>query len=220
MKQLLVPTIRELYPDSPLSWVSATLDALPKQPIAIAHWATSNGVKPEVMFTLAHNEGCLFLKYHVREQAVLARYRTINDPVYKDSCVEFFIAFGEDSDYYNLEANCLGTCRVGFGQNRDGRKLLPTEVVSGIRHSAQLKVAADGQGAKVWELTLVIPASVFSEHRHERFDGQKGRVNFYKCGDDLPEPHYLAWHPVEAPAPDFHRPQCFGQVTFLSEHEQ
>ncbi|PRY00216.1 cellulose/xylan binding protein with CBM9 domain [Pontibacter ummariensis] len=214
MKQLIVPQTPDLWQDSPISLVTAKLDALPRQGIASCPWSAEEG-KPEVYFTLAHNDGCLFLKYRVREKTLLARYRNINDPVYKDSCVEFFIAYGEDSAYYNIEANCLGTCLVGYGKGKNNRKLLPTETVSVIRHHADLKVANKGQSFMVWELTLIIPASVFSEHKLKTFEGQNGRVNFYKCGDDLPEPHYLAWHPIEAPEPDFHRPEYFGQIAFI-----
>ena len=40
------------------------------------------------------------------------------------------------------------------------------------------------------------------------------KANVYKCGDKTEHPHYLAWNRVEAPAPDFHRPECFGEMIF------
>ena len=35
--------------------------------------------------------------------------------------------------------------------------------------------------------------------------------NFYKCDESL-HPHFGSWNPIEAPAPDFHRPECFGKL--------
>src|ERR1700756_3689007 len=58
---------------------------------------------PKVSFTIAHANDCICIKYDVEEHEVLARYRKTNDPVHKDSCVEFFVAFGNDKSYYNLE---------------------------------------------------------------------------------------------------------------------
>ena len=144
----------------------------------------------------------------------MARYRNTNDPVYKDSCVEFFIALADDDAYSNIEANRLGTCLVGYGSGRENRKLLATEAIAGIEPLAHLKVANHGQTGKAWELTLRIPASVFTEHSLNDLGGIRARGNFYKCGDDLPEPHFLTWQPIVAPAPDFHRPEQFGQIAF------
>jgi hypothetical protein len=42
--------------------------------------------------------------------------------------------------------------------------------------------------------------------------GEVWRANFYKCGDETSQPHWAAWHPVEAL--NFHLPQCFGQLRF------
>ena len=42
--------------------------------------------------------------------------------------------------------------------------------------------------------------------RIARFEG------FYKCGDKTAHPHFLSWNPVGTPAPDFHRPDFFGEL--------
>ena len=39
------------------------------------------------------------------------------------------------------------------------------------------------------------------------------RCNFYKCGDNCAIPHYLSWAPIDTPAPNFHCPEFFGEVT-------
>src|SRR5690606_972047 len=129
-----------------------------------------------------------------------------------DSCVEFFIAFDDDSSYYNLEFNCTGTCLAGYGTGRgEKRKLLPASVIRNIRQQSLVKT---GNPDISWELTLLIPLSVFCHHRFVSLKNQDCRVNFYKCGDDLPQPHYLCWSPIQAPAPDFHRPEFFAPARF------
>ncbi|MGH2565575.1 MAG: carbohydrate-binding family 9-like protein, partial [Ginsengibacter sp.] len=40
------------------------------------------------------------------------------------------------------------------------------------------------------------------------------KVNFYKCGDKLPKPHFLTWNTVETEDPDFHAPEYFGSMEF------
>jgi hypothetical protein len=45
-------------------------------------------------------------------------------------------------------------------------------------------------------------------------DGVAAAANFYKVGSGLSVPHYLTWNPVGTPAPDYHRPEFFGEVLF------
>jgi hypothetical protein len=41
------------------------------------------------------------------------------------------------------------------------------------------------------------------------------RANFYKCGDKTKRAHFLSWNPIDIAKPDFHRPDFFGEITFL-----
>lgn len=214
MEQLEITTLPRLRKDSPQHLIADALDALPRQAIDKAPWPDQDE-EPEVAFAMAHNEDCLFLKYYVKENTVQAKYRKINDTVYKDSCVEFFIAFGGEEDYYNFEFNCLGTCRVGFGPNRNDRKLLSKYKISQIRHWAALKVVNRETPKVTWQLTLAIPTEVFSEHTLRNFREEQGRANFYKCGDELASPHYLSWSAIESPQPNFHLPEFFREIKFL-----
>jgi hypothetical protein len=213
MKHIELPVLAHLHKDSPLPLVAEALDALPQQAIDKMPWPDAHE-KPVIRFSMAYNRDCIFLKYDVKERSVQARYRKTNDPVYKDSCVEFFIAFNGEPEYYNLEFNCLGTCLAGFGRSRHGRKLLSVRKLSEIRHRASLKVANRDSQHIAWQLTLAIPAEVFSEHSLPTFEGQQARVNFFKCGDELPEPHYLSWSHIQYPQPNFHLPEFFGEIRF------
>jgi hypothetical protein len=60
----------------------------------------------------------------------------------------------------------------------------------------------------------MIPIVAFSENKIQTLSGETCRGNFFKCGDDLPEPHFVAWNNVNAPSPNFHVPECFGEILF------
>lgn len=213
MKQLNVPLLPYLQAHSPLSEIGRQLDELPPHEIGISPWP-SQAEQPRVKFSIAYCKDCLFLRYYVIENSLLARYRDINAPVYKDSCVEFFISFGEAA-YYNLEFNCLGTGRIGFGASKNERELLPPATVAKVRHSATIHGEKNGSSPTFWALTLAIPSEVFSAHTLTSFEGLIARANFYKCGDDLPSPHYLTWSKILAPEPNFHLPEFFGEIRFM-----
>jgi hypothetical protein len=65
-----------------------------------------------------------------------------------------------------------------------------------------------------WELTVAIPVDVFTHHEVSSLEGRKCEGNFYKCGDELEEPHFVSWTHIESPQPDFHLPQFFGSLIF------
>ena len=51
-------------------------------------------------------------------------------------------------------------------------------------------------------------------HSLTDWSGLKAKVNLYKCGDKLSQPHFLSWKPISAPKPDFHLPEFFEQIKF------
>jgi len=211
MKQLEVPFLNTLGECSAIETVSTTLHRLERHSIDQQPWKEFP-YRPEVQFTIGHSGDCLFLKYFVSESTVRASYFRPNDPVYKDSCVEFFIALNGERNYYNFEFNILGTCKLNFGSQRNDRKLISEKAISTIRFSTSISNLK--AGSILWEITLAIPLSAFEEHAIDTFKGKHSRGNFYKCGDELPQPHYLSWNMVISPTPDFHLPQSFGVIHF------
>jgi hypothetical protein len=170
------------------------------------------GIKPAVQFNMAYGDDAVFLQFSVKEKYFKTTYRQTNQPVYKDSCVEFFIAFGNDKTYYNFEFNALGTATVGYGTKNE-REYLPAGLIDDIKVSTAYKETDDILPHQ-WELTLAIPFNLFCKHQVTTLKGAACRANFYKCGDDLPEPHFLCWNNIVAPEPDFHLPQYFGKLIF------
>jgi hypothetical protein len=170
------------------------------------------GVKPKVEFNIAYGDDDVYLKFLVNERHYRAVHKNANDPVYEDSCVEFFIGFGDEEAYYNFEFNAGGTALVGWGKNRQ-RELLDITLIKDIRRYALVSVA-DQPLPFSWELLIAIPFGVFSKNRITTLKNLTCRANFYKCGDKLPEPHFLCWNNIVTDKPNFHLPQYFGKIFF------
>lgn len=212
MKTLSVPFIH-IDDSKAVEEISAKLDHVHQERINITPWE-AYPYKPELAFAMAHGDQGVFLKFYVEEKHIRAIYSEPNDPVYKDSCVEFFVSFEDEKEYYNFEFNCAGTCLLSFGEERGNRIMLSEEVIKSIAFRSSIKPANSKNSNIGWELTLAIPFSAFQYHQLKSLKGKKCRANFYKCGDDLPEPHFVVWNDIKTQEPDYHRPEYFGSVEF------
>ena len=199
--------------DMDLIKISELLDSVKKQNIDNLLWSKS-GYKPTASFTMAYTENSILLKFHVIEKYFSAVYRQINDPVFKDSCVELFIAF-DNQGYYNLEFNSIGTALAGYGATKYDRPLIGKHLIQHIEFYPLINTI-NNNGLTEWQLTLKIPFEVFERHDIKSLANRECKVNFYKCGDELPEPHFLSWNKIVNPQPDFHLPRYFGTVKFRS----
>lgn len=190
------------------------MDGLQAVAIDCKPWPTYQ-VNADAKFLMAHNSQSILLKYIISEKYLLAKEVT-NGNIHNDSCVEFFIAF-DDTGYYNLEFNCLGFTKIGYGNGRNGRRLLPIEVIKQLSFSSKINANStlNSNDGFDWEIMLVIPKEIFIKHKITSFNNLKARGNFYKCGDGLPQPHFLTWNMIEAEKPDFHRKEFFGELSFI-----
>lgn len=161
-------------------------------------------------FAIAHTRSSILLKYFIKDDFFSSIEREINADVNKDNCVEFFIGFADDA-YYNIEFNCLGVGKVGYGRSRSDRKLLPVAVIEKIAVDKNLTHKKDGFD---WEILLTIPKDVFIYDDINLFTGLICKANFYKCGDDLPNKDFLVWNQIINNEPDFHKPEFFGEIVF------
>ena len=81
-----------------------------------------DGFTPEATAQLVYVEGEGFiLRMTCAEKEPLRRYRQYNDPVYTDSCLEFFCDWLGDGRYVNMEMNALGTLLSCIGPDRHDR---------------------------------------------------------------------------------------------------
>jgi hypothetical protein len=183
-------------------------------PVSIINWPEYS-YKPKVNFRIGHTGDKIVLKFYVEEEAVRATVTNINGPVHTDSCVEFFVSV-DGKNYFNFEFNCIGTPHVAWGEGRNNRSKLDENVVRTIVVESSLGNTPfeTRQGGFKWELTIIIPIECFVHNPDLKLSGLKASANFYKCGDDLPVPHFVTWNPVGTTQPDYHRPEFFAVVEF------
>jgi len=214
-KTLNVPSIKGLNELSSIHELETELDTIPDQLIDIVPWKEYS-YKPTVRFKIAHFNNGIIIKFSVTEKEFRVTYQKSNEAVYKDSCVEFFFSIGEEMEYYNFEFNAIGTCLAAFGIDRQNREYLSNDILKEIKTHSRIETSFnDSLKAINWELTAILPLSVFSFHQLTGFKGLKGAANFYKCGDDLNDPHYLVWNPIFSDKPDFHLRKYFGNIYFI-----
>jgi len=179
----------------------------------------NNGYEPRVEARVCYSPNHLYVYFKAFESAIRVKYTRFQDPVWKDSCVEFFIdPFPEKKvGYINIETNAIGAMLIYFGPDRHHRAPIPAEDLKGFEIVPSVKAPIDGpHGADCWTLAYQMPLALFEKYYGERISsGREARGNFYKCGDETAVPHYGAWNPVLAPKPDFHRPEFFGRLVFL-----
>ena len=170
---------------------------------------------PQVTFRLGHTGTALALAFDVKEESVRALETRAHGAVHMDSCVELFISF-DGASYYNLELNCIGTPHLAYGPWRTERRFVPLPLMERLAVRASLGAEPFGEktGGVEWSLTARVPLACFAFDALDTLDGRAARAKLYKCGDALPVKHYVTWHPVQTPAPDYHRPEFFGDVLF------
>lgn len=185
-------------------------DEIPRAQIDSYPWGQA--YMPRTFAQLVLRPGdCFLLRMVCEECEPRAIYRNYNDPVYTDSCMEFFASYCDtDARYINMEMNANGTLLSCVGADRHSR--VPLADLTG----GQLPgVCAERHGG-AWILHAQIPLSLLKQVYGISPDtfapGFAFRGNFYKCGDKTDVAHYGMWNPVLTPTPDFHRPEFFGTL--------
>lgn len=209
MKTLTAFSINENNSQDP-EMLHSFLDDQEKHALEFHLWKNGNEKRPEVFFSIAHNHRSVLLKFYVEEKEIRACVTQTNGAVWEDSCVEFFIS-PDGTGYYNFEFNCLGTVHAAFGESRNGRRLLPEQLLKKIGTHTRLTKKEDQY---YWEILAAIPIEAFAFHSLQSLDGMIGKANFYKCGDGLSHPHYLSWSIIRVERPNFHLPEFFGEIRF------
>ncbi len=170
------------------------------------------GYAPETTAQMVYVEGLGFvLRMECAETEPRAVYRQYMDPVYTDSCLEFFADWLGDGRYINMEMNANGTLLSCIGTDRHARTPIAEMTEEGYIFPVSARRLPDR-----WYVLATVPtdllAAILGVPEPEVGPGFTFRGNFYKCGDDTAIPHYGMWSPVETEAPDFHRPEFFGTL--------
>lgn len=179
-------------------------------PVNELSWKDDFPYLPEVEVKCCHDEKYLYVKFFITEYHVKASYLNDSDPVFKDSCAELFIQPEGCEFYYNFEVNPIGTLRAKKQGSRADFEMLSCQQLAKIIRIGSFSRNSVNINDASWEMELRIPFEIFGIAPRP---GLKFRGNFYKCGDDTDRPHYLCWNRIDTPAPDFHRPEFFAEIT-------
>lgn len=201
-------------------WPEATPVAVDRHP-----WAGSEAVADEYPIAatarLLSDERALYLQYRVTDGHQQATTTERNGEVWTDSCVELFAdpAPDEGGGYLNFEANCVGQFRMGFGPGRGSRELVPPGPAEAVRVETSVpgpRTDPDPATDETWWLAAALPFDALASFTGVEIDPRPGdvwRANLQCCREGA-APSFAVWSPVEAPAPDFHRPAQFGRLAF------
>ena len=204
-------------------WEGAAWRHVPALPIA--HFRPeSSSHRPNTQVRLVADDQRIYGLFRVEDRFVRCVHTGFQSPVYKDSCVEFFVQPRPDKGYFNFEFNCGGAILASYitdaTRTADGFKAferLSPEDGARIAVWASLPavVSPEITGKTTWFLAFQIPLDLLSQYVGPLHLGEDAlwRANFYKCGDETSHPHWAAWHPVDAL--NFHLPHCFGQLMFV-----
>lgn len=213
MKTLTVPYLPELDKMDSDEISNLMEESAVRQSIGHANW-NKFPYRPICTFDIARSDSKLYIRYFVRGNCLKAIYTKDQDPVWQDSCVEFFTQIPGEKEYYNFEFNCIGTCLASKRENRDNATPLSPEQMKQIVRMPSMgsRPFHEMQGLFAWDLIVAIPFDLLG------LDGnnlpEKIKANFYKCADETSLPHYLSWNPIPTENPNFHCPEYFGEIYF------
>lgn len=172
----------------------------------ISNYKWTEGYAPEAFAQLIYIEDKGFaLRMSVKESDPLAVCTEYNQPVYQDSCMEFFVSFNPESPkYMNFEMNSNGAFLAAVRTERANKTPIHT-----LAELPEVKASKDSDS---WSVEVFFPnefiGKTFGKSDFAR--GERIKGNFYKCGDNTAIPHFGMWAPIENEKPDFHRPEFFG----------
>ena len=129
------------------------------------------------------------------------------DPIWEDSCLEFFLRPTEDMHYLNIEFNPNCAVFLGYSIRKPNitRLILPNHMDT---FRPIVNFTEDG-----WEITYIVPFALV-QNFFPAFVPKSGLQfygNCYKCGDKTEIPHFLMWNPLPAEC-SFHTPEHFGKL--------
>jgi hypothetical protein len=215
MKRIAIQYNKD-FNDIDLEMASKILDGFGQSDLVESiNWVKKYPYRPITLFNIARSSKSIFIKYSVRGTMLRAIYSNDQEPVYEDSCVEFFCKTPESEYYYNFEFNCIGTCKAAKRKSRtEDVKHLSIDTLAKIKRFPSIgrRAFKELEGMFEWELTVEIPFSIIGldpDNLPEKLLG-----NFYKCADGTDSPHFVSWSPIKTETPDFHRPEFFGELIF------
>lgn len=215
-KRLEIPYIASLDSVCDPEVIINTLDReAPRRNIESVNWADRFPYHPLTTFAIAHTKDMIYIDFFVRCNYLRAENYSNQSPVSEDSCVEFFVEPNGELPYWNFEFNCIGTVNASVRSKRSEPTRLTDGQIAAIQRypSCGTRPFRELEGLFSWNLLVGIPLSLIGLKYEGKPIAMRG--NFYKCASAASQPHFLSWNPIESEQPDFHRPDCFGELILI-----
>ncbi|MGD9941192.1 MAG: carbohydrate-binding family 9-like protein, partial [Clostridia bacterium] len=137
----------QIQPDSSTSpfsggtdWDSAPWNSAEALRISYFH-PDSKSTYPQTFCKALYDDSFLYWTFSVKDRWVRAQYLEYQDPVCRDSCVEFFVQPIPEAGYFNFEVNCIGTLQLFYIED-------PTRTETGFKKATPISVA-DASGIQI-----------------------------------------------------------------------
>ena len=210
MKSINIPKI------IPADNIEEIFANLPEHIIGCCNWPNEYPYSPKATFKMFHDGKNIYIKFNVTENDIKAAVTEDQGRTWTDPCVEFFVSPEGNLDYYNFECTCTGKLLLAWHPADAPKEPANKEVLDSVKRTPSLGTApfALRNGEHSWSVIEVIPTTALFRSNVENLSGKEMTGNFYKCGDELPTPHFLSWKAIDWVSPSFHRPEQFGKLVF------
>jgi hypothetical protein len=186
--------------------------------------------RPRIQVRLLWNSFNIYGIFRVEDRYVRSVHTRYGDPVYRDSCVEFFVAprtrpNNPDGGYFNFEWNAGGALLASHVTDpsriptRELRAAAPLSAEEArqvlVRSSLPRTVDPEIAEPLTWTLAFSVSFALLERYAGplDVCAGSLWRCNFYKCADATSHPHWASW--TALPERNFHLPDCFGELLLL-----
>jgi len=179
--------------------------------------------RPRTQARLLHDGQRVYGIFRVEDRYVRCVTTECQGPVWRDSCVEFFVQPRMDAGYFNFEINCGGALLCHYKRaphpgspEESSRVVLPPPECAQVTifHSLPSVVEPEIGNSVTWLIEFSFPFSLLEKYVGQigNPSGQRWLGNLYKCADNTSHPHWASWSPVDEL--NFHLPRCFGDLFF------
>lgn len=189
--------------------------------IAAFHPASSDH-RPQVEARLGVHADVMHVLFRVAGELVVSRPRGVNGEVYRDSCVEIFLAPVVGRGYVNIEANAGGDLHASHIRDHrrtgevfaDRMLLAPAQLARIDVRTTQPRHLHEVHGPSLWHLSLAVPIDLLADILQAPVTAAgRWRANLFSCAEDCARPHWASWAPIGEQL-NFHQPERFGDLRF------
>ncbi len=183
---------------------------VPEEKLRFSNWNSEAEYNTSFKMCFKRNSG-IYVRMKTDEVNLRAVCTKRDEPVWQDSCMEFFICALEGrEEYINFEMNSNGAYLSEFGKGKTDRVFLKT--LTETEPEVTARVDSDG-----WSVDLFVPCKLISEAYGTEFSAKGCSIkgNFYKCGDETQKLHYGSFTQMTTLPPGFHNHECFAVINII-----